>query len=192
MSLNASRYACTATALLLFICASYILSSPCSHNGADSMNPIGVYRSSSSTSFLTTLFVTDRPRRPAGSTTNSLATTGRDSPIDTRSERSEFVNDVLHDKFDPAILPAADAQRAEFILHDKSDPVILPPARPEKLIQITPAALLAAYMRIPCIVNHLPVGVTVYDFDSREIPVTVHDAVFNSSSRSLSINNSIR
>ena len=85
MSSNASRYARTATALLLFISASYIAPSPCSHFGADSMNLIGVYLSSALLRFLTSnaiLFAADHPRASPGSTTNSLAITGHDLPID--------------------------------------------------------------------------------------------------------------
>ena len=84
-------------------------------------------------------------------------------PIDVRSERSEFIRDVLHDKFNPVIL--------------------LLGRRPEKLHQETPAALLAEYMRILCIANHLPMEVIVSDLNFRKISATIQDIVSNSSSR---------
>ena len=94
---------------------------------------------------------------------SSTAVTGHGNPIDPHFERTEFIKNVLIDNIDPVVL--------------------LLGARPEKLYQLTPTALTAAYFRLLCIANRLPVEVNVYDNNVAKIQTSIQDAVTNSSTR---------
>ena len=84
---------------------------------------------------------------------SSTAVTGHGKPIDPHSERTEFIKSVLVDNIDPVVL--------------------LLGARPEKLYQMTPTALTAAYFRLLCIANHLPVKINVHDHNVAKIPISI-------------------
>ena len=98
--------------------------------------------------------------RPSGR--SSTAVTGHGKPIDPHSERTEFIQSVLVDNIDPVVL--------------------LLGTRPEKLYQLTPMTMLAAYFRLLCIANGLPVKITAYQSKIAKIPMTVLGAFSNSSS----------
>ena len=93
----------------------------------------------------------------------STAIVGHGKPIDPHSERTEFIQSVHVDNIGPVVLLLG--------THTKN------------LYQLTPKAMLAAYFRLLCISNRLPVEINVYDSNVAKIPMTVQDGVSNSSSR---------
>ena len=93
----------------------------------------------------------------------STTIVGHGKPIDPHSERTELIQNVFVENIDPVVL--------------------LLGTSPEKCHQLNPKAMLAAYFRLLCIASRLPVEINVYDSNVAKIPMTVQDAVSNSSSR---------